>query len=159
MMKHYSTIDSIWLLEQLNAYLADNKRRDYGNGAVYTTVEVHTVTYIGMHPGITGKEIARAMGKTKGAVSQILKKLSAEGLIRRQANASNAKKQHLYLTEKGEQLKQFHRAYDMEHGVPWLEFVMEGTTDLERDYVFSILERWMERMPLYGQEQAGDGDE
>ena len=43
--------------------------------------------------------------------------------------------------------------------MPWLEFVMEGTTDLERDYVFSILERWMERMPLYGQEQAGDGDE
>lgn len=154
MMKHYSAIESIWLLEQLNAYLGDNKKRDYGNGNAYTTVEVHTVTYIGLHPGITGKEIAHAMGKTKGAVSQILKKLTAEGLIYRKANTEDAKKQHLFLTEKGQQLKQLHRTYDIEHGGPWLEFVMEGTSDLERDYVFSILERWLNRMPLYEQEKG-----
>lgn len=149
-MKHFEAIDSIWLLEQMTTYLADNKRRDYGNGITYTTVEVHTATYIGIHPGITSKEIAQVMGKTPGAVSQILKKLDAEELIYREADAQDAKKQHLYLTDKGQMLKQLHWAYDTEHGTPWFEFITEGTSDLEKDFVLNVLERWVDRMALYG---------
>lgn len=90
----------------------EKKQNDYGTGELYTSTEVHTVTHIEDHPGITVTQIAEDTFRTKSAVSQMVSKLEAKGLIRREQNPCNAKQQLLYVTEKGLELSRCHKQYD-----------------------------------------------
>lgn len=90
----------------------EKKQNDYGTGELYTSTEAHTVTLIEDHPGITVTQIAEETFRTKSAVSQMVSKLEAKGLIRREQNPRNAKQQLLYVTEKGLELSRCHKQYD-----------------------------------------------
>jgi len=85
---------------------------DYGTGELYTSVEVHTLSHIEEHPGITATDIARATLRTKGAVSPVIARLEENGLIRRQRDEHNAKLYRLYVTEKGAELSRCHKRFD-----------------------------------------------
>ncbi len=63
--------------------------------------ERHMLDRIGDHPGINVTEFARATGVTKGAVSQVVKKLETKGLVRRFKSAANDKEVLLELTRAG----------------------------------------------------------
>ena len=86
--------------------------RDYGTGELYTSTEVHMVTRIEENPGITASKIAEETLRTKSAVSQMIAKLEAKGLVYREKDPNNGKQHFLYVTEKGSQLSQCHKAYD-----------------------------------------------
>ena len=88
---------------------------DYGTGELYTPAEVHTVTRIELHPGITATQIADATMRTKSAVSQIVARLEDKGLVRREKDPGNGRQQFLYATDKGLQLSRCHRAFDEAH--------------------------------------------
>ena len=88
---------------------------DYGTGELYTPAEVHIVTRIELNPGITVTQIAEATMRTKSAVSQMVAKLEAKGLVRREKDPNNAKQQLLYVTPKGLELSKCHKAYDEAH--------------------------------------------
>lgn len=90
----------------------EKKQNDYGTGELYTSTEVHTVTHIEDDPGITVTQIAEDTFRTKSAVSQMVSKLEAKGLIRREQNPRNLKQQQLYVTEKGLELSRCHKQYD-----------------------------------------------
>lgn len=85
---------------------------DYGTGELYTSTEVHMVTRIEENPGITATQIAEATYRTKSAVSQMITKLEAKGLIYRERDPNNGKQQFLYVTPKGKHLSLCHKAYD-----------------------------------------------
>lgn len=85
---------------------------DYGTGELYTSTEVHMVTRIEENPGITATKIAEATYRTKSAVSQMLSKLEAKGLIYREKDPNNGKQHFLYVTPKGRHLSMCHKAYD-----------------------------------------------
>ena len=86
--------------------------RDYGTGELYTSTEVHMVSRIEENPGITAAKIAECTYRTKSAVSQMLAKLEAKGLIYKEKDPSNGKQQFLYVTPKGKHLSLCHKAYD-----------------------------------------------
>lgn len=90
---------------------------DYGTGELYTATEVHLVTRIEEYPGITAKQVAEATCRTKSAVSQMLTKLEAKGLVYREKDPQNGRQQLLYVTPKGKKLSLCHKAYD-EHTAP-----------------------------------------
>ena len=96
---------------------------DYGTGELYTSTEVHIVTRIEENPGITAAKIAEHTCRTKSAVSQMLSKLIAKGLIYREKDPNNGKQQLLYVTHKGKHLSLCHKAYD-EKTIP-LDALME----------------------------------
>lgn len=96
---------------------------DYGTGELYTSTEVHMVTRIEENPGITASKIAEDTYRTKSAVSQMISKLEAKGLVYREKNPENAKQHFLYVTPKGKHLSLCHKAYD-EKNVP-LEALIE----------------------------------
>ena len=74
--KNYSNVEAVDILHQVaNLYISTKIPQDYGTGEEYTSVEVHTLKHIADNPGITVTELARDYAKTKGAISQILKKL------------------------------------------------------------------------------------
>lgn len=95
---------------------------DYGTGELYTSTEVHMVTRIEDHPGITASKIAEDTCRTKSAVSQMLVKLEAKGLIYRERDPNNGKQQFLYVTSKGKHLSLCHKAYD-EKNIPLDEII------------------------------------
>lgn len=85
---------------------------DYGDGIPLTMIESHTLTYIEEHPGTTVTELARYWGKTKGALSQTVSRLTEKGLVDKTKTADNAKNVRLYVTETGAHLSKAHKLYD-----------------------------------------------
>lgn len=143
--KNYTDVEAVDILHQVSAiYVGTKVAHDYGTGESYTAVEVHTLKYIADHDGITVTQLARDYGKTKGAISQILKKIESKGLIYRQADPENDKRYHIYLTEKGKTLDQAHRTYDASRFGESMGRVRQKFSDEEVNIAFTVMEEWLE---------------
>lgn len=90
-----------------------NCQREYGTGVFLTMVEIHTLVAIEEQPGITITELAVQSRRTKGAISQIVKKLESRNYIFRKKMESDRKKCQLYVSEAGAFLSKMHKAYDV----------------------------------------------
>lgn len=97
-------------------YERTNISRDYGTGETYSMTEVHMLTRIADHPGITVTELSQRGNRTKSAISQVVKRLEEKGLVEKRKAADNGSRTLLYATPSGQQLSDFHKAYDVEHG-------------------------------------------
>lgn len=117
--------------------------RDYGTGELYTPTEVHMVTRIEENPGITATKIAEDTFRTKSAVSQMLSKLEAKGLICREKDPNNGKQFFLYATPKGKHLILCHKAYD-EAVLPLDDIVEQFGIQAVEQYV-AIVEYYLDR--------------
>lgn len=143
--RHYNDVEAVDILHKVsNLYTSTKTPRDYGTGDEYTSVEVHTLKEIADCPGITVTELAKDQGKTKGAISQILKKIESKGLIYRESDPTNDNKQLLYITPKGNILDKAHRDYDKIGFGESMDRVREIYTDEEIDIAFSVMESWLE---------------
>ncbi|MBW5446084.1 MarR family transcriptional regulator [Cohnella sp. CFH 77786] len=80
----------------------DRKNRDYGIGEPLFHSEIHTLNEIKEHEGIHITALAECCGVTKGAVSQVLKKLEQKGLIAKERDVRNQSRFILKVTAKGE---------------------------------------------------------
>lgn len=68
----------------------------------YTLPEVRVLFEIYHHTSISSKEITELLQMDKGYLSRILVSFDQKGLIKRTANATDARQQDLSLTAKGE---------------------------------------------------------
>lgn len=75
-------------------------------------IEAHTLTYIEEHPGTTVTELSKYWGKTKGALSQTVTRLTEKGLVEKIKTADNAKNVRLYVTGTGARLSKSHKLFD-----------------------------------------------
>lgn len=93
-------------IQELSAFL--NKRRNKPisiNGlAPISKASLNLLKAVGAHPGDRMSDIAQHMSVTKGAVSQLATRLSAEGLLDKQAASGSARDICLVLTDSGRQL-------------------------------------------------------
>ncbi|WP_213652888.1 MarR family winged helix-turn-helix transcriptional regulator [Paenibacillus sp. J23TS9] len=80
----------------------DRKNRDYGVDEPLFHSEVYTLNEIREHEGIHITALAERCGVTKGAISQVLKKLEQKGLIIKEKDARNQSRLMLKVTPKGE---------------------------------------------------------
>lgn len=71
--------------------------------------ERHMLDKVGDHPGMNVTDFARALGVTKGAVSQVVKKLERKGVVKRYRSESNSKEVFLELTELGRSVYMEHK--------------------------------------------------
>ena len=119
---------------------------DYGTGELYTSTEVHMISKIEENPGITAAKIAECTYRTKSAVSQMLAKLEAKGLIYKEKDPSNGKQQFLYVTPKGKHLSLCHKAYD-EKNIPLEELIELFGRDALEKYaaITQYMIRYMQR--------------
>lgn len=132
------------IVERMISMNQTNTPIDYGTGEKFNPVEVHTLSYISDYPGISASEIARDWNRTKGAVSQIVKKLSSRGLISRCKREGNDKTICLYVTEKGEELDKAHRAYDTRNYERFLKLMEEQFSQETITDAFHVMEVWIE---------------
>lgn len=124
---------------------------NYGTGDAYNHVEVHTLSYIARNPGISLVEIAKDWDRTKGAVSQIVKKLEEHGLVTKEKRKENNNYICLFVTEKGAELDRIHKKFDSNfYKNHIIKYLQEKYTREEINCVFSVLEDIMELSKIRG---------
>lgn len=74
---------------------------DYGSGDRLSPVEAHTIQAVGDNQGLNLTALAQAMKVTKATMSERVKKLSRQGLLRKSKALDNRKEVLITLTEKG----------------------------------------------------------
>lgn len=151
----YSPYEISDILQRISQVTIKKEQLDYGTGELYSSTEVHLISHIADKPGITVTEIARNLERTKGAISQVLKKLEDRGLIYRQRAPKDNKKEYVFLTEKGLALDQAHRAFDNYHSTHMLEKLLLEYRLQDVDMAFTVLESWLRirEQLLYGTDE------
>lgn len=100
------------LLKIIKRYSTIEKTiRNYGTDTPVYFAEIHTVSAIAGNPGIHVGGLAEHFGYTKGAISEIIRKLEKKGLVQKQADPKNLSRLALFLTEKGELAHREHCRY------------------------------------------------
>ena len=74
---------------------------DYGTGDRLSPVEAHTIQAVGDNQGLNLTALAKAMNVTKATMSERVKKLSRQGLLRKSKAIDNRKEILITLSEQG----------------------------------------------------------
>lgn len=96
-------------IEQFN--VSDKKARKFGTDNILYISEIHLIEYIGNSKTLHISEIARGLGITKGAVSQMVKKLERKGYVKKIIDLENKSRILVHLTKKGEVAYLEHQKY------------------------------------------------
>lgn len=112
---------------------------DYGEGIPLTMIEAHTLTYIEDNPGVTVTKLAAYWNRTKGALSQTVRRLEEKALVEKRKEAGNAKNLHLYPTELGIRLSKAHKLYDTIDIAKTMGELREECTAEEIDHFYKVI--------------------
>ncbi len=74
---------------------------DYGTGHRLSPVEAHTIQAVGDNQGLNLTALARTMNVTKATMSERVKKLTRQGLLRKSRALDNRKEILITLAEQG----------------------------------------------------------
>lgn len=88
------------------------EKTDYGTGEYVCMTDVHTLKEIASAPGITVSAIAKKVGRTKSAISQIVRRLENMNYVYRVISADDRRIVELFPTESGLKLNHAHLLYD-----------------------------------------------
>jgi DNA-binding MarR family transcriptional regulator len=91
--------------------------------------ERHLIDRIGDHPGVNVTEFARIVGITKGAVSQVVRKLERKGLVKRYKGSMNDKEVFLELTRTGREIYINHKKKNDETVRPLIDELQKYPDD------------------------------
>ncbi len=75
--------------------------RKYGGAGALTPSEVHVIDAIGCGHGISMGKLAAYLGVSKGAVTQIVKRMESKGFVERSTNPDDFRSVIVSLKEKG----------------------------------------------------------
>lgn len=128
----------------------DKKTRYYGTDVPIFYAEIHVIMAIAEHPGIHVGGLADILGVTKGAVSEILKKLERKALVIKEIDASNLSKYSLSLTEKGKKAHSSHMYY---HSIlnSVVEAELQNATEHELDFLSEFLLSLIEKVKTFNE--------
>ena len=101
-------VDFLRLVNKINKL--DKQPFDFGTGDLLYATEIHVIEEIGKKRGETVTALCRLFGVTKGAVSQIVGKLSSKGYVTKARNENYGKEIILSLTQKGKAVFDAHIA-------------------------------------------------
>ena len=117
--------------------------KDYGSGIFLTQVESHTLKSIADNPGITVTELASSGRRTKGAVSQVVKKLEQRKYIRRERCPVDGKRALLHVSEEGGRLSLLYRKYSVNDLRTTLDALLERCDVADVDTFFKVLDAYI----------------
>ena len=102
---------------------SEEVKRDYGTDLMLTRKKIHTIQLIGQYPQIGISELAERQGVTKGATSQMVKKLVAKGLVVKKQSRALEAEVCLELTPLGQKAFEGHADYHQKMGKQWKEIL------------------------------------
>ena len=115
---------------------------DYGEGVILYHSERHMLDLIGNQPGMNMSDFAQLSGVTKGAISQVARKLENKDVVRRYKEGANDKEVFIELTRKGMVIYNKQQKVNQESIAPLYE-ELEKYSD---DKVYFLLEmfKWFD---------------
>lgn len=119
---------------------------DFGNGELLYPSEIHFIEFVGNHPYCSLTLAAEEMEISKGAVSQLVKKLVRKGFLRRTSQQKGGNQAGLFLPEKGKTAYERHRAFHQSYNKALLDHFGE-IYDEDLAKVNRFLERFLEFNP------------
>jgi len=96
-------------IKQFNQY--DQKARNFGTDHKLHFSEIHLIEFIGNHKNCYVSEIAKNINVTKGAVSQMVKKLERKEYLLKIPDVNNKSRTLIHLTPKGQKAFDEHNKY------------------------------------------------
>ncbi len=141
--KHQIAYDSLNL--SLALVELDKKTRYFGTDVPIFHSEIHVIMAIAEHSGIHVGGLADVLGVTKGAVSEILKKLERKALVIKDIDDLNLSRYSLSLTEKGKKAHKNHMYY---HSVlnNIVENELQNATEAELKFLSNFLSSLISRV-------------
>lgn len=105
--------DIVFQLMRLSTRMVElhKKPKDFGCGVLLFPAEVHTLSAVYQNPQSNMTEIAALLRVTKGAVSQMISKMEAKGLVKKMFAPGSEKQRILRVTEKGMMAHRGHEEY------------------------------------------------
>lgn len=122
------------LAEDLAAF--DRTAIDFGTGNALTKAEIHAIEAIGDYAGAHMTELARHLGVTRGAFSQVVNRLEAKKLVVKEAKPGSNKKVLLKLTRTGQRAFAGHQ----ELHARMYRFFRETFPDASRSHLRLVME-------------------
>ncbi|ADK82597.1 MarR family winged helix-turn-helix transcriptional regulator [Sediminispirochaeta smaragdinae] len=107
--------------------------------------EIHVIKLLGDYASLHVSEIARKFGVTRGAASQILKRLEKKGLVRKYPDESNNTRILVSLTDKGLTAYHGHEEYHRRHDGEFFTFLEDLNTH-ELEVIGSFVEKFDKMM-------------
>ncbi len=108
--------------------------QDYGIGEVLHPSEIHAVEMIGKNPGANVTGLAESLGITKGAVSQVLKRLENKGIVVKYKDPRDEKAVLVGLTKRGKKAFDGHEAFHARYD----QAIMRMVSELPHDKVIFL---------------------
>jgi DNA-binding MarR family transcriptional regulator len=122
-------------LRIVNKVIENQKRpRRYGIAEKLYPAEIHTLMTIGNNERLHVSELARLLGVTRGAASQMIDKLNKKGLIEKRVDSGNATRILLDLTNKGKIAYYAHEQFHEETDAPLFDYISRLS---EKEYAFA----------------------
>lgn len=120
---------------------SNKKARQFGTDVDIFRSEIHIIYLVGENEGLHISDIARKFGVTKGAISQLVKKLEKKDLVWKQRDPSNQTRLLVHLTDKGWIAFRAHNEYHEKHDkemYAYLEGASEADLALLRGFVKQV---------------------
>ncbi len=142
------------IIKLVNKYKRlDSKALDFGTGDLLYPSEIHVIEAIGKNLGNTVNDLCQRFSVTKGAISQIVNKLTAKRLVIKKRNPDYHKEVILTLTERGR------KAFDGHERLhAFMDKKLYGTMmNINRDElknfedILQIIESYIERYIAFGE--------
>lgn len=112
--------------------------RTFGEAGPLTPSEIHTIDAIGCDEGILMGQLADRLGVTKGAVTQIVTRLEAKGLVKRASHPEDFRSIVVSLSEQG---KSAYRCHEELH----INIYNQVINQLDRQEI-EVFERILEKL-------------
>ncbi|MGD9566785.1 MAG: MarR family winged helix-turn-helix transcriptional regulator [Sedimentibacter sp.] len=116
--------------------------RDYGMEETVSIVELSMLITIIENKGISASEIAKKWKKTKGAVSQMIKKMEEKDLIYKERNKKDAKLYGLFPTTKGIRIVERYYMEDTQESPLILKEMLKSFSVEEIRNFYCVLEKY-----------------
>ena len=128
----------------------DKKTRHFGTDVPIFHSEIHIIKAIAEHPGIHVGGLADILGVTKGAVSEILKKLERKALVIKEIDDLNLSRYSLSLTEKGKMAHNNHMLY---HSIinNMVEDELQDASENELEFLSNFLSTLIEKVKFFSE--------
>lgn len=119
-----------------------NAVRMKANGTELTMVEIRTIMMIEEHPGTTATWLCHSWNRSRGAVSQILKKLEQKGFIYKVKSAESDRVFNLFVTDAGMEVVHEFVMEDFKDSTYLVRSLMETCTEEELQAFYKVIDRY-----------------
>lgn len=119
-----------------------NRRHNYDSKVDLTMLEVHLLTMICDRENCTVTDLAAIWNRSVSATSQTVRQLIKKELVVRENSPENGRIFYLRPTEKGIQVSDAHKRYDVLDTIKTVKHLLKDLTMEEIQGLFKVLERY-----------------